>query len=69
MTEQTALKDNHEALEILDTEGTGYAVTDYIRGDAFADPETARLWAAARTALSSLCTYLEEDTGRELGVG
>lgn len=57
---------NEQAIEIIQGEGLGYAVTDYCRGDNFEDPETVQLWNAARRSLRDLCEYLEGATGREI---
>jgi hypothetical protein len=57
---------NEMAIQIIQGEGLGYAVTDYCRGDAFADEQTAKLWTDARQALGALCDYLEATTGLEI---
>lgn len=66
MTTTRAKHDNETAIQIIQGEGLGYAVTDYATGSSFADPQTARLWHDAREALGALCDYLEEATGMEI---
>ena len=52
--------DNHEARQIIENEGIGYAVQSYIDGDEFKDPETRKLWNEADKALSDLESYLDD---------
>jgi hypothetical protein len=66
MSDEAGKYTNDQAVDIIETEGLGYAVTDYCRGSSFADPETAKLWDAARDALRSLVRYVEDRTGREV---
>jgi hypothetical protein len=61
----TDLKSNDEAMDILENEGTGYAVQDYISASAFEDPKTRELWQAAGDALSALERHVQTATGRE----
>lgn len=45
---------------IVDCEGLGYAVTDYLGADSIEDPELARLWRQAKEALDEINEILEE---------
>lgn len=56
---------NNEAINIIQSEGMGYAVQHFISGEAFKDPQTAALWNAAADALTKLETHLETTTGHE----
>lgn len=56
---------NGDAVDILENEGTGYAVQHYIDGDSFKDPETRRLWNEAALALNELESHLRKETGRD----
>lgn len=57
---------NEDAIQIIQSEGLGYAVYDYCSGSRFADPRTVKLWDEARAALQALGDYLEECTGLEI---
>lgn len=59
-------KTNGYAADVIENEGVGYAIMHYIDGDAFKDPETRRLWAAAEQALVALCAYISDETGRDI---
>lgn len=56
---------NGYAADTIENEGLDYAVRHYIDGDAFKDPETARLWTEAANANQALVDYLKRETGRE----
>lgn len=60
------MKPNGYAVDVIENEGTGYAVQHYIDGSEFKDPETARLWTEASDALNSLEEYLRNETGRDI---
>jgi hypothetical protein len=45
---------NMTVARIVDSEGLGYAVEDFMNADAIADPEVARRWQAAQDALGAL---------------
>jgi hypothetical protein len=53
-----------DAVDIIDNEGIGYAVQEYVKGNAFKDSELARLWNEAGYALDLLTEYLRSETGR-----
>jgi hypothetical protein len=55
-----------DAVDIIEDEGTGYAVQHYTSGDSFASETTRDLWNAASDALNKLEAHLEASTGREL---
>lgn len=59
-------KTNGYAVDVIENEGIGYAVQHYIGAEAFKDPETRRMWAAADKALTDLAKYLSDETGREV---
>lgn len=56
---------NGYAVDVIENEGLGYAVKDYIHGGAFKDPETARLWTLAAETLEALEAHLRDETGRD----
>ena len=56
---------NEKACRIISNEGIGYAVQSYIRGNEFADPETARLWNVAANSLDNLVEHLNYDEWTE----
>lgn len=58
--------DNDDAVNIIQSDGIGYAVQCYCKGDSFDDPETCRLWNAAAEALDNLEGHLERETGRTI---
>jgi len=43
----------------VDNEGLGYAIQHGLSAERIADPELARLWAEAKTALDGVDSYLE----------
>jgi len=53
-------RSNLDALNIIENEGSGYAVTSYCSGDIFEDPKTVELWDNAAEALSELEAYLQQ---------
>lgn len=57
---------NGDAVDIIENEGLGYAVTSYCGGENFKDPVTAGLWSAAENVLTALTKHLERETGREV---
>lgn len=50
-----------DARDIIANEGLEYAVRRYVDADAFQNPETRRLWAAASRALDALAQHLRAD--------
>jgi hypothetical protein len=62
----TEPKSNDEALDILNREGTGYAVQHYCSSEVFFDAKTRELWKVAGDALGALERHLEDATGRKL---
>jgi len=55
-----------DAVDIIESEGMGYAVEHYCDGSNFESEETAKLWDAAQSALNDLRKHLERQTGREV---
>ena len=49
-----------EVREIVDDEGLGYAITDYLSSDSIEDEELSRLWQEARDAAEADERYLEK---------
>lgn len=43
-----------EVADIVENEGLGYAVVDYMSGDSIADPELAALWDQAAGLLNRI---------------
>lgn len=50
---------NLYALNTINNEGIGYAVTSYCSGESFKDPKTVELWNKAKDSLRDLEKYLE----------
>ena len=48
-----------EVAEIIENEGLGYAVTEYMSSEHIEDPELATLWRIARAALQDIEDFLE----------
>jgi len=46
--------------EIVDNEGIGYAITEYLSSDCIEDEELSRLWQEATAAFLAVELYLEE---------
>lgn len=51
-----------EIKQIVESEGLGYAVQDYLSSESILDPKLKQLWDAAQHALNAIEQYLE--TGR-----
>lgn len=51
-------KTNQEVICIIEDEGFGYAVHDYISADSIEDKELAEKWKAAKLALDAIEDYL-----------
>lgn len=51
-----------EVREIVDSEGLGYAVLDYMSGDQIEDPELRQAWVDANLALGRLQKLLWEES-------
>jgi len=47
-----------EVKEIVESEGLGYAVQDYMSADDINDPKLRKLWHNAKVALDALSSYL-----------
>lgn len=47
-----------EVAEVVEMEGLGYAVMDYMSGDSIADKHLADLWDDAKMMLKSIDNYL-----------
>ena len=50
---------NQDLLDMIDVEGFGYAIEDYVNPADIDDPETRALWSAAKEAMSNLNAHLE----------
>lgn len=51
---------NLEIAYIVDTEGLGYAITDYMGSENFEDQHLAELWDTAQETLQEIQDVLEE---------
>jgi len=49
---------NEEVKDIIDNEGLGYAIQDYMSSDDFEDAQLAKLWDKASEALNAVTKYL-----------
>lgn len=52
---------NDEVAEVVSYEGIGYTVTCNMNSDSIADPELAKLWDDAQTALNDITNFLFPD--------
>lgn len=50
-----------EVAAIVESEGLGYAVQDYMGADSIADPKLAKLWGEARDRLKAIEDHLEAE--------
>lgn len=48
-----------EVADIVDTEGLGYAITDYTGSDSIEDEELSKLWKEAEEVLGKINKILE----------
>lgn len=46
---------NAELADIIEDEGAGYAITEYVDPERIEDVETRRQWLAAKIAVESVC--------------
>lgn len=46
---------NVDLANIIEDEGAGYAITDYVNAERIEDPETRALWIAAERAIGAVC--------------
>lgn len=46
---------NADLADIIEDEGAGYAITDYVNADHIEDQETRALWIAAERAIGAVC--------------
>lgn len=46
---------NADLADIIDDEGAGYAITDYVSVERITDLETRALWIAAERAIGAVC--------------
>lgn len=51
-----------EVSSIVENEGLGYAVQDYMSSERIEDPKLAKLWEEAKYALDKIDFYLENHT-------
>ncbi len=54
-------------IDVVSSEGLGYAVTDYCAADKIEDPHLAALWQSTRDAMRTLDTALRQ-AAEQLGV-
>lgn len=52
---------NQEVINIIESEGIGYAVTEYLSSTSIDDKELAQMWKEVSTLLKSILEYLEID--------
>jgi hypothetical protein len=50
---------NRKVADIVECEGLGYAITDYMNSDDFEDKHLAELWDQAQTVLKEIEDILE----------
>jgi len=50
---------NAEVLGVVESEGLGYAVTDYLNASSIDDPDLRKVWRAAAEALAQLESALD----------
>jgi hypothetical protein len=50
---------NRKVADIVECEGLGYAITDYMNSDDFEDKHLAELWDQAQTVLQEIEDILE----------
>lgn len=56
MTEKLSIK---QVAEVVEMEGLGYAVTDYLGSGSIEDESLAKAWKEAKTALRKIETIIE----------
>lgn len=49
-----------EVRDKVESEGLGYAIAEYMKGDSIADPKLADLWDEAARAIAAVDAYIEE---------
>lgn len=54
------LYSNAEVHALIENEGIGYAVQDYLRADRIQDEDLAQMWADARELLNCIEAYLAD---------
>ncbi len=47
--------------DIVESEGLGYAIQDYLNADRIADPDLSEMWAKAAEQLNEITAYLEDN--------
>ena len=52
-------------IDIINSEGLGYAVKDYMSGENIADEKLAKLWDIATNALREIELYIEKQIGED----
>ena len=63
MSERT--RNNNDVADIVEDEGLGYAVMDYMDSSDFRDLELAKLWDDAAKHLNALSDYLRKNSSYE----
>lgn len=48
----------NEVLDIIESEGLGYAIQSYMHGDKIGDPTLAKMWSAAGLMLDAIEEYV-----------
>lgn len=51
----------NDVCHLVDSEGLGYAIQDYLRADNIEDPELSKLWAEAKATLDKIEIFLDEN--------
>lgn len=59
------LYSNEEVFALIENEGIGYAIQDYLSADKIADEELAQMWSEAKQLLSAIEDYLNDYTPSE----
>lgn len=48
-----------QVVDVIDSEGLGYAIRDYMSGDFIEDQELAKLWDEARKSIMLIETHIK----------
>jgi hypothetical protein len=59
------IQSNNDVVDIIENEGMGYAVMNYMDSSQIMDLELAELWDEAATALGALESYLRANSKYE----